>query len=33
MDLRKKGEEAHKAGNHPEAERNLAEAKKILKIQ
>lgn len=32
MDLRKRGEEAHKAGNHPESERLLDEAKRILKI-
>jgi hypothetical protein len=32
MDLRKRGEEAHKAGNHPESERLLDQAKKILKI-
>ena len=32
-DLRKKGEELHKAGNHPESEKTLDEAKKILKIQ
>ena len=32
-DLRKKGEDAHKSGNHAESEKNLDEAKKILKIQ
>ena len=32
MDLRKRGEEAHKAGNHPESEGLLAQAKKMLKI-
>jgi hypothetical protein len=32
MDLRRRGEEAHKAGNHPESERLLDQAKRILKI-
>ena len=32
MDLRRRGEEAHKAGNHPESERLLDQAKSILKI-
>jgi len=32
MDLRKHGEELHKAGNHPESEKVLDEAKKMLKI-
>lgn len=32
MDLRQRGEEAHKAGNHPESERLLDQAKAILKI-
>ena len=32
MDLRKQGEELHKAGNHPESEKVLDQAKKILKI-
>ncbi|HZH08798.1 MAG TPA: hypothetical protein VEZ24_00335 [Microvirga sp.] len=32
MDLRQRGEEAHKAGNHPESERLLDQAKRILKI-
>jgi hypothetical protein len=32
MDLRKQGEELHKAGNHPESEKALDQAKKILKI-
>ncbi len=32
MDLRQRGEAAHKAGNHPESERLLDEAKRILKI-
>ncbi len=32
MDLRKRGEEAHKAGNHPESEGLLAQAKRMLKI-
>ena len=32
MDLRKQGEELHKAGNHPESERVLDQAKKMLKI-
>jgi hypothetical protein len=32
MDLRRRGEEAHKAGNHPESERLLDQAKLILKI-
>ena len=32
MSLRQRGEEAHKAGNHPESERLLDEAKRILKI-
>ena len=32
MDLRKQGEELHKAGNHPESERLLDQAKKMLKI-
>lgn len=32
MSLRQRGEEAHKAGNHPESERLLDEAKTILKI-
>ena len=32
MNLRQRGEEAHKAGNHPESERLLDEAKRILKI-
>ncbi|NBJ11889.1 hypothetical protein [Microvirga arsenatis] len=32
MSLRQQGEEAHKAGNHPESERLLDEAKRILKI-
>jgi hypothetical protein len=32
MDLRTRGEEAHKAGNHPESERLLDQAKRLLKI-
>jgi len=32
MDLRRRGEELHKAGYHPESERVLDQAKKILKI-
>jgi hypothetical protein len=32
MDLRRHGEELHKAGNHPESERVLEQAKKMLKI-
>ena len=32
MDLRKQGEELHKAGNHPESEKALDQAKKILKL-
>lgn len=32
MDLRNQGDAAHKAGNHPESERLLDEAKRILKI-
>jgi hypothetical protein len=32
MDLRKQGEELHKARNHPESEKVLDQAKKILKI-
>jgi hypothetical protein len=32
MDLRNRGDAAHKAGNHPESERLLDEAKRILKI-
>jgi hypothetical protein len=32
MDLRKHGEELHKAGNHPESEKVLDQAKKMLKI-
>ena len=32
MELRNQGDAAHKAGNHPESERALDEAKKILKI-
>jgi hypothetical protein len=32
MELRKQGEDLHKAGNHPESERLLDQAKKILKI-
>jgi hypothetical protein len=32
MGLRQRGEEAHKAGNHPESERLLDQAKRILKI-
>jgi hypothetical protein len=32
MDLRKQGEELHKAGNHPESEKVLDQAKKMLKI-
>jgi len=32
MELRPRGEEAHKAGNHPESERLLDETKRILKI-
>jgi hypothetical protein len=32
MDLRKQGEELHKAGNHPESEKVLDQAKKLLKI-
>lgn len=32
MDLRQRGEEAHRAGNHAESERLLDEAKRILKI-
>ena len=32
MDLRKQGEELHKAGNHPESEKVLEQAKKILKL-
>jgi hypothetical protein len=32
MDLRKQGEELHKAGNHPESEKALDQAKKMLKI-
>ena len=32
MDLRRRGEDAHKAGNHPESERLLDQAKRILKI-
>jgi hypothetical protein len=32
LDLRKQGEELHKAGNHPESEKVLDQAKKILKI-
>jgi len=31
--LRKEGEELHKAGKHPESEATLAKAKAILKIQ
>ena len=32
MDLRTRGEEAHKAGNHPESERLIDQAKRLLKI-
>jgi hypothetical protein len=32
MELRKQGEDLHKAGNHPESERLLDQAKKLLKI-
>jgi hypothetical protein len=32
MNLRKQGEELHKAGNHPESERLLDQAKRMLKI-
>jgi hypothetical protein len=32
MDLRKQGEELHEAGNHPESEKALDQAKKMLKI-
>lgn len=32
LDLRKRGEEAHKAGNHQESERLLDQAKRRLKI-
>ncbi|WP_134496458.1 hypothetical protein [Microvirga pakistanensis] len=32
MDLRQRGEAAHKAGNHDESERLLDQAKGILKI-
>jgi hypothetical protein len=32
MDLRKRGEDAHKAGNHSESERLLDQAKRTLKI-
>jgi hypothetical protein len=32
MDLRRQGEELHKAGNHPESEKVLEQAKKMLKI-
>jgi hypothetical protein len=32
MDLRKQGEELHKAGNHSESEKVLDQAKKMLKI-
>jgi hypothetical protein len=32
MELRNQGDAAHKAGNHPESERLLDEAKRILKI-
>jgi hypothetical protein len=32
MELRKQGEDLHKAGNHPESEKVLDQAKKILKI-
>jgi hypothetical protein len=32
MDLRRRGEDAHKAGNHPESERLLDQAKRVLKI-
>lgn len=33
VDLRTRGEEAHKAGNHTRAERLLEQAKEILKIR
>ncbi|HEU6443191.1 MAG TPA: hypothetical protein VFF38_12560 [Microvirga sp.] len=32
MDLRRRGEAAHRAGNHAESERLLDQAKEILKI-
>jgi len=32
MDLRQRGEQAHKAGNHDESERLLGQAKQMLKI-
>ena len=32
MELRNQGDAAHKAGNHPESERLLDEAKRMLKI-
>lgn len=32
MDLRNRGDAAHKAGNHPESERLLDEAKRLLRI-
>jgi hypothetical protein len=32
IDLRRQGEELHKAGNHPDSEKMLGEAKKLLKI-
>jgi hypothetical protein len=32
-DLRRQGEEHHRAGRHPESERALDQAKAILKIQ
>lgn len=32
-DLRAKGEQLHNAGNHPESERVLAQAKQLLGIQ
>ena len=32
MELRNQGDTAHKAGNHPESERLLDEAKRMLKL-
>ena len=32
MDLRRQGEELHKAGNHPDSERVLDQAKRMLKL-
>ena len=32
MELRRQGEAAHKAGNHPESERLLDQARKMLNI-